>query len=316
MKTSLDEKIIMSKDSRKIGVSTSAIVMLAVVLVICATWIIGSFAPGWLGRALRSKLMLWAGGISLFCLLVMYLIVGVTWKMGKPYRAERNKREDQEGTAALEFALVFPIALVIVLIMIQSSLLVAGNIAVHYAAYAAARAAIVWIPEGVSYEEPRNVLVDSDYSIKMGHIRAAAVYAVMPVSASNPVGGSSTEGDFTAIQQGIERFYQLYDTNVPNWVRTMLPGKFAYAWNHTSVRVNPPANGESYGDHETIQVHVRHDLYLPVPYVNRIFGHSLCEGGCGYYATQVDTTCALTNQGVPDEIDVEIFPRYVGRGGA
>ena len=306
----------MDRTAKKIMISTSAIIVLVMILAISALWIVGAFNAGWLGRALRSRLILLSGGIALFSLVVICFLVGAIWKMGQPYRAMRTRQRDDKGTAALEFALVFPIAFVIVLIMIQSSLLVAGNIAVHYAAYAAARAAIVWIPEDASLEEPRNVLAGTDGSIKMGHIRAAAVYAVMPVSASNPVGGGSTEGDFAAIQQGIERFYQLYGINVPNWVRTMLPGKFAYAWNHTSVWVDPPANGESYGDHETIQVHVRHDLYLAVPYVNRIFGHSLCPGGCGYYATQVATTCALTNQGVRDEIDEEQFPQYVGQGGA
>lgn len=307
----------MNPASRKARLSFSAIVMLAVILALCIAWMLGSFNTGWLGEALRSRISLLVGGISLFSLVLLYLLIGVIWKMGKPYRTERNNPNNKQdkGTAAIEFALVFPIALVVVLIMVQSSLLLAGNMAVHYAAYAAARAAIVWIPENVSYEEPKNVMSDSDGSVKMYHIRAAAIYAVMPVSASKPVGNGSSEGDFAAIQQGIERFYQLYGMGVPGWVQTMLPGKFAYAWNHTSVWVDPPANGETYGDHETIKVHVRHDLYLPVPYVNRIFGDVLCSK-CGDYATRVDASCALTNQGVQDEIDVETFPRYVGQGGA
>ena len=36
--------------------------------------------------------------------------------------------------------------------------------------------------------------------------------------------------------------------------------------------------------------------------------------GDGDYATEAFATYTLTNQGVEDEIDVEVFPRYVGRG--
>jgi hypothetical protein len=94
----------------------------------------------------------------------------------------------------------------------------------------------------------------------------------------------------------------------------MLAGKYRYAWNFTEVSLMPPDDGDTYGANETISVRVNHMLYLSVPYANmvfRTFSGAELPGESGHYAAEVNVTCALTNQGVVDEIDVEQFPRYV-----
>ena len=150
-------------------------------------------------------------------------------------------------------------------------------------------------------------------SAKMQRIRWAAVCAVMPASSGKVgTGGASAEPGALDVQRGLERFHELYGVTPPNWVRSMVAAKFAYAEAFTEVTLQPPANGTAYRDYEDLTVSVRHTLYLAVPYANRLFGHEL--GTPGDYGTEVEVSCTLTNEGVEDDIDVEQFPRYVGRG--
>jgi len=284
--------------------------MLAVAIaLVCAGWALAACGNGWLGRALRSPLTLRAGAVCLASIVLLYLIAGALWRLGRG----RRRADGSAGTAAIEFVLLFPIALSIVLVMIQSMLVVVGNIVVHYSAFAAARAAVVHVPEKLSYEEPRNVVADPAYSGKFHRIRCAAVEAVKGVSAGKQgAGGSGGSGGAIVLEQGIDRFFSLYDRPSPRWVRTMLPSKYEYAWDYTEVSLQPPDNGQQYGDHEDLTVSVRHMLYLSMPYARALFGKPL-PGGTGDYATEATATYTLTNQGVEDEIDVEVFPRYVGR---
>ncbi len=305
----------MNVESQRLRLSVSATVLVIAVVLVCAGWFIASLDSGWVGRCFRSRMSLYAGVVALIGMMCLYILVGVAWRLGRTRRKERV-RSSQAGTAAIEFALLFPFALMIVLAMIQSMLLVAGNLAVHHAAYSAARSAVVWIPENLSYDEPTNVVGSLESSAKFHRIRSSAVYAVMPVCAGKDGLGSYDPGNAATIEDGFERFWQLYGSSAPNWVRTMLAGKYRYAWNFTEVSLTPPDDGDAYGKNETISVQVNHMLYLSVPYANMVFsafsGAEL-PGESGHYAAEVNVTCALTNQGVVDEIDVEIFPRYVGR---
>ncbi len=295
----------------RLRVSTSAAIALAAAAAVCAAWAAGAGNGGWAGAFLRSRVTLFAGGVSLAAAVALYLLAGTLWRLGEVRRAQR-KGADQAGTAVIEFALVFPIALLIVLVMVQSMLLVVGNLAVHYAAYAAARAAVVWVPEKLSYGEPRNMVENETTSAKFHRVRSAAVYALMPVSAGKPgAGGAGSAGGAATISEGVRGFLESYQADVPAWVHNLLDAKFQYAWDYTEVTLQPPAAGPAYGDHEDLRVRVRHMLYLAVPYVDRIFGEPL-SGGVDYGAA-LEATYALTNQGVEDDIDVEQFPRTVGR---
>ncbi|MDY7009474.1 MAG: TadE family protein [Planctomycetota bacterium] len=304
-----------TRQAGKLGISVSATLAGVAVVVLCAEWALVSLDDGWVGRCFRSRISLYAGAVALVCLVGLYILTGAAWRLGRSQRKSRP-RTKETGTAAVEFALLFPFALMILLMMIQSMLLMAGNLAVHHAAYAAARSAVVWVPENLSHDEPKNVLASPNSSAKFHRIRSAAVYAVMPVSAGKGDWSGEDPGNAAVIQEGLERFWQLYGSSAPNWVQTMLAGKYRYAWNFTEVSLSDPAGGGAYGDHETINVQVRHRLYLSVPYADLVFslidGEEL-PGASGHYAMIVNAGCSLTNQGVEDEIDVEQFPRYEER---
>ena len=283
----------------------------AAVVCVCAAWGAGARASGWLGGALRDPMTIRHGAVALVCFAALCVLAGV---MGRMRRA-RSAGSGADGTAAIEMVLLFPIALVVALLMIQSMLLAAGNVVVHYAGYCAARAAIVYVPEKLSFEEPRNVVDEPGASEKRLRIRLAAVEAVKGVGAGRrgPWGSAGGAGSGQVMEDAYDRFFALYGRGTPRWVRTMLAAKWEYALAHTRVAISDPADGAMYGDHEDIRVSVYHDLYLSVPVARRVFGSAL-SGGDGHYATPATATYTLTNQGMEDEIDVEVFPRYVGRG--
>ncbi len=292
-----------------------AMIPLAVLLGLCAAWAIVAACDGWAAQALRSRTALIAGSVLLASLTILYVLIAAMWRLARqPSQAAENA---EAGSAAVEFALLFPIALTIVLIMVQATLLLAGNLVVHHAGYAAARAAIVWVPESVSYDEPRNVVSDPASSEKLMRIRAAAVYKVLPVSASRSLGVGGAGPTAAALQDGLRRFYELYDEPVPGWIENHLPAKYEYAWNNTDVAIYPPEDGEEYGDAEDLRVRTRHTLYLSVPYARHVFaafGAAREISADGAIGSDVEVTYTLTNQGVDDIIEVEQFPRMAGKG--
>lgn len=301
--------------TRMLRLSASATVLIVAATVLCVAWAVVASGRGPAAEAMRSPTAIIFGAAALGSLLILYVLSGLLWRLGRG--RGRLAETSESGTAAVEFALLFPIALMIVLIMIQSAMVLSANLVVHHAGYTAARAAITWVPEKLSYDEPRNVVAGRGQSEKLDRIRAAAVYKLLAISASRRGAAGAAAGDSTVIQEGMARFYELYGEEVPGWISNMLPAKYEYAWEHTEVTLHPPANGQIYGDNEELRVWLRHTVYLSVPYANRIFAlvgaaRGLPRGGFG---TDVEVTYTLTNQGVEDEIDVEQFPRYVGRGG-
>ena len=72
-------------------------------------------------------------------------------------RSQRRPSGPSQGTATIEFALVMPIMLFLILLLAQTTFVMAGNLFVHYAAFAATRSAIVYIPADYGPEEDPNV---------------------------------------------------------------------------------------------------------------------------------------------------------------
>src|SRR5580704_4573888 len=77
-------------------------------------------------------------------------------------------RSEEGGIQTLSFVLTLPIFMMIVLFIVQVSQLMIGIVVVHYAAFAAARAASVWLPAEMQ-NEPANILdpiaINEDRSI-------------------------------------------------------------------------------------------------------------------------------------------------------
>jgi hypothetical protein len=291
----------------------------------------------WALRAVTSRLFVVCALITLTCMALLSLLTLAMWRMARAPRhrggeqrppCRPGKPDPQAGTAMVEFAMVLPIALILVLIMAQSTMLMAGNLCVHYAAYCAARTAIVTVPDGPrrlfldeaqrSGEEVPNVMNDHYFSAaaggseKGGRIWWAAVLGVMPVSGSTPLVGG---GDAGSLQRGLDEFFANYGRDTPGWVESLFGQKLRYAQDYTAVTLSPANSGLVYGDNEDLHVEVEHTFYLSIPFASRLF--SLFEDGVelslgdGEYGLVIRADCWLTNEGVQDYVEREPFPRRI-----
>jgi len=276
-------------------------------------WLASAVGPVWVGAAVRSRLFVLCGIVLVVCLGGLSAAAAVLRSAGASARARRRgaRAGGQDGGTIVEFALVLPVALPLVLMMVQSTLLMGGNLCVNYAAYCAARSAIVIVPDNLAPTEPANVVSEAAVSRKMRRIQLAAVWAVLPVSSASP---NVPLEDADVLTAGLTEFFESYGQRPPGWVSKQLHRRLSYAEAYTGVELSPPADRMAYGVHEDLRVTVRHTLYLSIPLANRIFqlldpDHSVALGfGDGEYGLEVTARCALTNEGVQDYVEAERFP--------
>ena len=212
------------------------------------------------------------------------------------------------GTATIEFCMVVPIILFLVLILVQTTLLMVGNHFVHYAAFAATRSAIVYIPSENVYE-PANVIQPHVDSPKYQAIRAAACLALVPVSGKLEQNSEVLPDGYV---EGLHAYFASYGQDSPKWVDTLAAERLNYAVANTTVEimetevigdddVNFYAIGSNedypFGPRDAITVRVTHRLNLSVPYVRAIFDDGDHPDGNGKY-TIVSAHYTLTNEGV------------------
>lgn len=174
----------------------------------------------------------------------------------------RNLHRCQEGSVqTLSFVLTLPIFMMLVLLIVQVSQLMIGVTVVHYAAFAAARAASVWLPahmpdayepanvvNGLSVPPPSWSTPTMNFSNGQGvpswkcqKVWSAAVMACYPIAPShqylNPSGLQSL-GSNTAITT-----VDMYTALVPaaasdSRIRSRIFNKAAYAAEHTLVQIS------------------------------------------------------------------------------
>lgn len=190
--------------------------------------------------------------------------------------AARLHRDARGGVQSLAFVLTFPLLILIVLFIVQLSQLLVGVVTVQYAAFAAARAASVWIPAVTSDSMPTPVgrssnanllpagavagvdllldgqVVDMLGSRKAREIWTAAALACVSLSPSRAVSSqsnsslaASTAGSLTAVVRSLDA-----NAAANGRLPQRLSNKTTYSFANTSVtlrfdeRSTTPANGE------------------------------------------------------------------------
>lgn len=283
-------------------------------------------AQGWIAEALTSEYSLLCAAMVFLCLLILLMLTRVIVRLGRAQAAARQRGShrllsrlgsflsDDRGTTSIEFALVFPILLVITLIMVQSMMMMAGNIYVHYAAFVATRAATIEIPQ--DYTDRGDY--EADYyapgkgSIKHERIRRAAYMALVPVAGQSD-GGTGPSGE---VVSAISSHFSTYGSNEPMWVQAKLAAKVGYAESNTEIELletlvqsdndvtfDPlPENPYRFGVRDVITVRVIHKLNLGVPFASRFFADGDNDAkGPGRY-TLVTARATFTNEGVPNKL--------------
>ena len=187
-------------------------------------------AHPWGWETLTSSQSLAYLGVAAGCLLLIVWLVCRLRAISAPTRRTDERRRDESGVATIEFVLVAPFLLGITLILVQTMLVFTGLFYVNYAAYAAARSAIVYIPADLAPDGP-NTVTPSEGFEKYDRIQAAAVIAVMPVSGQE----NGEQDSVNELVNGLNRYFQAQGKTPPHWVENLIPGRFNYAAAHTAV---------------------------------------------------------------------------------
>jgi len=162
------------------------------------------------------------------------------------------------GVQSLSFVLTLPIFIIVMLIIVQLSQITIAAVVVEYAAFAAARCAVVWIPAYVAedFEEENQIAglryegdevrAGERYSIysvaaespKLNKIHLAAATACMPICPSRDVGAEAAHGGNAAAEPMITAYRAISpatagNTEIPDRIRN----KLAYALLNTQVQI-------------------------------------------------------------------------------
>ncbi|MFG0247655.1 MAG: TadE family protein, partial [Phycisphaeraceae bacterium JB051] len=178
----------------------------------------------WLSNALGQLVtspLLW---VFIACL---FGVLGCLWGLFRHAQFRRHTDVTSEsGSATLEFVLIIPMLLFCTLTLAQTTLVMGGNIFVHYSAFAATRSAITTIPLNYTdLGEPRNYLVLPD-GPKAQRVRQAAVFALLPVAGR--LSDSSTS-ESQLLVEGFKSYYRDLDQEPPVWIDNFLAARLAYA---------------------------------------------------------------------------------------
>lgn len=222
---------------------------------------------------MRAVLHAWLPWLAvlLACFLVAYLLVRLA--RARPRLGRLRQLHSDEGGAvqSLSFVLTLPFFIMVILLIVQVSQLMIGIVVVHYAAYASARSASVWIPARLPDPEHENCI--SSYSLdpdapdqvfpilnpedpnygpaeggmtyvvhpgspKYNKIASAAVLACMPISPSRPL-GFDLRADAPMAAEVLKSLYASMapESTANAKIPQRLHNKLAYSANNTFVEM-------------------------------------------------------------------------------
>ena len=190
-------------------------------------------------------------------------------------------RMGESGQAMTEVAASFPVLLITTLILMQLALMYQAKNVVTYAAFSAARAAIVWIPATSETEGKHQINIGGGE--KWDKIHQAAAMACVPISprASVVLDGLPFIGDvigdafsvFSSMMSGFGLAGEYTDNAIQ---------RYGYATFATEVKLYKASSSGfdeqsgnvtwQYPGGGDVGIRVRHRYYLPIPVVNRIIG--------------------------------------------
>ncbi|MCK6484706.1 MAG: pilus assembly protein [Phycisphaerae bacterium] len=212
---------------------------------------------------------------------------------------------DQRGTAIIEFALLFPVALLLFLVIIQTALLYVGNFHVNHAAFRAARAAIVWADvDDLGGDLTHTLRIGAEAERRIANAAAFTCVGISGTSSGGATGGSAAAHD---------RAWQAFLGFSPRWSGDKFQRRVAYAAEHTRVTVTTmprpdptlsefnALHQDFYLHREPITAHVAHDFELLIPYAKYVLGDTDNRGdGSGYRFIELRASYTLVHEGQPE----------------
>jgi hypothetical protein len=240
----------------------------------------------------------------------LHLVVRYGGRRETQYRRRlANLHGDQQGAVqSFSFVLTVPLFIMFMLLIVQLSQIMIGMMTVHYAAFAAARAAIVWIPAHIATAEPVNPVefikpewIGAEYRVIPGttlhsKIQHAAVLACAPVAPSRDLPGFANPRE---ISEAASAYYAYSLAVAPHLanngrVPARISNKLRYSAAATQLDLRyvspiwdriPPIYYPWVGWQDQVRATVTHDF-------------ALLPGPARVFARRVGSTSATTSDGL------------------
>jgi len=161
-------------------------------------------------------------------------------------KSGKKLRKDENGQAMVEFVVVFPVVFLLCLVIMQAFLLLSARQVVNYAAYCAARSAIVFFPDSGNAEAKKKA-------------ERAAIIACWSISPMKGFG--STEKFIKPIEDMVEG---------ATGINFDLARRYNMARSNVSVNLKP-AKLNAKTPHQDVTAEVTYHYVMGIPIVNRIF---------------------------------------------
>ena len=222
-------------------------------------------------------------------------------------------RDERGASYALSYLLTFPAYLLLVCLMLQATLILMAKMGTVYAAYAAARTAIVWQPS----QAERSSQTDDRSEFTQSRARRAAAMAITPFAS----GFSEHLNDFdpsaytslldaglyttmynrsaenAASRSESEHIY-LLDRFDPDAIARdgYVLNKARYAATATEVEIGGEATDGVVPWNEEVPVRVTHTMAIQVPIMGRVFGQQRSLFFSGPFVREISTTATLPSE--------------------
>jgi Flp pilus assembly protein TadG len=243
-------------------------------------------------------------------------------------RRPESAADDQSGASAVEMTLLLPLLLALLLTILQVALIVQAKFVVNYAAFCAARSAIVAIPSKVQgkggVEDRNRINLRNENSGKMTMIRRAAALpcvAISPVWSADMVISTLSKPQPEVLAPMVELSLMFPASREGSSISQQLVTRAQYAFDPSNTRVEIFGEGGdqsgSFGEQSLVRARVTFRYYLAVPFANRLFGKAYWGAGIlnqsGMYAP-ITEEYTLVNEGElpfprnqdPREVDIKV----------
>jgi hypothetical protein len=224
--------------------------------------------------------LLWLWAIAI--VLLAWALVAASRRARLNWRRLRDLAGEEGFAYSLSFILTIPFLMLIVALVVETTLLLAVHGGTFFAAYAAARSAIVWTtaqPAGTSDTR----------------VRIAAVHAMTPFASGNP---THQLGLDTNVNENTRFAYMgLYRSYVPDGPlgEQYLLRKLVYAHHAIALHFDPPAHFDA-----PITATIRYEHPFHWRIIGRALGHPAPWGG-PYHTYTVQASVTLQNEGARND---------------
>jgi hypothetical protein len=192
------------------------------------------------------------------CSGLLYLLVRLSGARLQLAHVKSLNRDQQGGVQSLSFVLTLPVFVMVLMFIVQLSQITIATVVIEYAAFAAARAAMVWIPAETATEYANQIgtyrqtgigsggAAGSGYAVyqvdptglKYQKIHFAAAMACLPICPSRNTRANTNHPSMQA-QASLARAYRAMSPNTAGNAKipTRLTNKLAYALNNTYLKL-------------------------------------------------------------------------------